>query len=891
MRFLLLLAALPLLAAELRVMTFNVRYPSSGDGADIWENRRDLLVETIRETAPDVMGTQELFYLQGQYIVEKLPDYAWFGVSRRGNKEDEHMGVFYKKSRLRVEDSGNFWLSETPEVPGSSAWNMSLPRMVTWAIFTDLQTRQKFTYYNTHFAHRGQQDEPARVASAKLIASRIGLASPFLLTGDFNTTPGSEAYRILTAALTDAKSVAAATSGPEGTFHGFKGTVGPNRIDWILFRAPQWKVKRVDAITKNNAGRYPSDHLPVLAVFDTGPDLAYDLLLKGGTVIDPKNGLPGRRDVAISNGKIAAVDIEIPRSQAKRVVEASGLYVVPGLIDMHTHVYTGPNGQMLAGGDQSVPADMHSFRAGVTTVVDAGSAGWKNFPDFRDRLIRPASTRVLAFLNIAAGGMGGVNEQDPADFDPEATALMAAANRDIIVGIKTAHWAAPDWHAVDRAVKAAATAKLPVMVDFGIIHIERPHRDLFLDKLRPGDIYTHMYRPFDPVLDADGNLRPYYRTARERGILFDVGHGSGSLLFKWAVPAMRQGFTPDTISTDLHTGSANGGMKNMLATMSKFLNMNMPLADVIRASTWAPAQAIRRPELGHLTVGAEADVAVLRLDKGQYGFLDVGGSKISGTQLLQCELTLRAGRVVWDQNGIAADPWEKQSAQTFEYKPGLALTMVGRRGPTPKPAVLWIHGGGWTGGRPEMFLPAAEYSAAQGALGFTVQYRLNSVAPAVEDVEAALVWIRKNAAELGVDPQRVIAAGDSAGGHLALVLGTVTRERANAILAYNPIPDLTGKWADRTASPAEARRLSPLFHIDAATPPVLLLHGTRDSVVAYAESERFQKAHPKAKLIPYPNAQHAFVVPGYTATPAEVDRALLDGFAWLREIGLLPRER
>ena len=888
MRFLLLFAALPLLAAELRVMTFNVRYPNPGDGPDIWENRRDLLVDTIREAAPDVMGTQELFYSQGQYIVEKLPGYAWFGLSRRGNKEDEHMGVFYKTSRLRLEDSGNFWLSETPEVPGSSSWNMSLPRMVSWAIFTDLATRQKFTYYNTHFAHRGQQDEAARVASAKLIASRLGLASPFVLTGDFNTAPGSEAYRVLTATLTDAKSVAAATSGPEGTFHGFKGTVGPNRIDWILFRAPQWKVKRVDAITRHNAGRYPSDHLPVLAVFDTGAEPAYDLLLKGGTVIDPKNQLNAVRDVAIHNGRIAAIAADIPRAQAKRVVEARGLYVVPGLIDLHAHVYTGPNGQVLAGGDQSVPADMHSFRAGVTTLVDAGSSGWRNFPDFRDRLIRSAATRVLAFLNIVAGGMGGANEQDPADFDPAEAARMAAANPDLIVGIKTAHWMAPDWFAVDRAVQAAALAKLPVMVDFGVIHIERPHRDLFLDKLRPGDIYTHMYRPFDPVLDHDGKLRPHYRAARERGILFDVGHGSGSLLFQWAVPAMRQGFAPDTISTDLHVGSANGGMKNMLATMSKFLNLNMPLADVIRASTWAPAQAIRRPALGHLTPGAEADVALLRLDKGQYGFLDVGGSKISGTQLLQCELTLRAGRVVWDQNGLAADPWEMQKAQTFEYKPGLKLTMVGRRGAAPKPAVLWIHGGGWTGGRPEMFLPAAEYSAAQGAIGFTAQYRLGSVAPAVEDVEAALVWIRKNAAELGVDPQRIVAAGDSAGGHLALALGTVTRERANAILAFNPVPDLTGKWVDRTASPAEARRLSPLFAIDARTPPALLLHGRNDTVVPFTESERFARAHRRSKVILYPGSQHAFVVPGYTATPAEIDRALTDSFAWLREIGLLP---
>ena len=889
MRFLLLLAALPLLAAELRVMTFNVRYPNPADGPDIWDNRRDLLVETIREATPDVMGTQELFYLQGQYIAEKLPEYAWFGLSRRGNKEDEHMGVFYKKSRLRVEDSGNFWLSETPNVPGSSSWNMSLPRMVTWAVFTDLQTQRRFTYYNTHFAHRGQQDEPARIESAKLIATRIGLAAPFILTGDFNAPPTSEAYRVLTATLTDSKTAAAASSGPEGTFHGFKGTVGPARIDWILFRAPQWKVKRVDALTKNRAGRYPSDHLPVLAIFDTGTEPEFDLLLKGGTVIDPKNRLNTLRDVAITGKTIAAVASNIPREKAKRVVDVSGLYVVPGLIDMHTHVYTGSNGPVLAGGDSSVPADMHSFRAGVTTVVDAGSSGWKNFPDFRDRLIRPAHTRILAFLNIAGGGMGPANEQDQQDYDPSAAAQMIEANRDLIVGIKTAHWAAPDWTAVDRAVKAADLAKVPLMVDFGIIHIERPHRDLFLDKLRPGDIYTHMYRPFDPVLDADGKLRPYYRNARERGILFDVGHGSGSLLFKWAVPAMRQGFAPDTISTDLHVSSANGGMKTMLGTMSKFLNLNMPLPDVIRASTWAPAQAIHRPALGHLTVGSEADVAVLRLEKGQFGFLDVGGSKMVGTQQLSSELTLCAGKIVWDQNGIAADPWEKQTAETFEYKPGLSLTMLGRSA-VPRPAVLWIHGGGWTGGRPEMFLPAVEYTASQGVVGFTLQYRLGSVGPAVEDVEAALIWIRRHSTELGVDPQRIIAAGDSAGGHLALALGTVTRERANAIVAFNPIPDLTGKWANRTTSPAQARLLSPLFHIDAQTPPVLILHGQKDTVVPYQEAERFRAAHSKTKLILYPDSQHAFVVPGYTATPQEVDRAMNDAFNWLRESALLPRQ-
>lgn len=617
----------------------------------------------------------------------------------------------------------------------------------------------------------------------------------------------------------------------------------------------------------------------------------YDLLLKGGTVIDPKSELNAVQDVAIRGKVIAAVAKDIPPEQAKRVVDARGLYVVPGILDIHTHVYTGPNGPVLAGGDTSVPADMHSFRAGVTTVVDAGSSGWKNFPDFRDRLIKRARTRILAFLNIAGGGMGGANEQEELDFNPAATVKMVRENKDLIVGIKTAHWAAPDWVAVDHAVKAAGEARVPVMVDFGVIHVERPHRDLFLDKLRPGDIYTHMFRPFDPMLDQDGQLKPYYRAARERGILFDVGHGSGSLVFKWAVPAMRQGFVPDTISTDLHTGSANGGMKTQLATMSKFLNMGMTLPQVIHASTWAPAKAIRRESLGHLTPGSEADVAVLRLERGRYGFTDVGGSKMRATEMLQCELTLRAGSVVWDQNGIAADDWEKASANTVEYKPGLTLTMMGQRRGGTRPAILWIHGGGWAGGRPEMFLPAVEQTAAEGAVGFTVKYRLGKVGPAVEDVEAALVWIRQHASELGVDPQRIVAAGDSAGGHLALALGTLTKERANAVVAFNPVPDLTGKWQERAGTAADARRLSPLFHIDDRTPPVLLLHGTQDTVVPHSDSERFHKAHRRSKLQLYPGSGHAFVVPGHTATSREIQRAMADSFQWLREIGLLPEKR
>lgn len=261
--------ALPLLAEPLRVMTFNVRYPNPGDGADVWSARKDILLDTIRQKNPDVMGTQELFYEQGQYIVSQLKDYDWFGVSRRGNREDEHMGVFYRRDRLTPIDSGNFWLSPTPEKPGSSAWNMSLPRMATWAVFEVKGSGKRFLYLNTHFAHRCE-DETARQKSAKLLAFRIAAQSediPAVLTGDFNAPAGGETYAILSPLMKDAWLEAAEKSGPEGTFHGFKGKPGNARIDWILFKAP-WKVVRAEAITANKDGRYPSDHFPVVADFE-----------------------------------------------------------------------------------------------------------------------------------------------------------------------------------------------------------------------------------------------------------------------------------------------------------------------------------------------------------------------------------------------------------------------------------------------------------------------------------------------------------------------------------------------------------------------------------------------------------------------------------------------
>ena len=386
----------------------------------------------------------------------------------------------------------------------------------------------------------------------------------------------------------------------------------------------------------------------------------YDLLLKGGHLIDPKNRLSAVMDVAIRDGKIAAVARDIPAAKAHKTVDVSSLYVTPGLIDIHVHVYAGTGMRGAYSGDLSVYPDPLTFRPGVTTVVDAGSSGWRNFPDFKDRVIDRSRTRVLAMLNIVGRGMGGGKiEQDTSDMDAKATSEMAARFKDVVVAIKTAHYAAPDWIAVDRAVEAGALAGLPVMVDFGAFLPERPFQDLVLKKLRPGDVYTHTYLAMVSMLDEGGRVLPYLFEARKRGVLFDVGHGAGSFLFRQAVPAIRQGFVADSISTDLHVGSMNAGMKDMLNVMSKFLNLGLTLDGVIARSTWTPARIIKREDLGHLSVGAVADLAVLRREKGSFGFVDVFGARLRGSQKLTCELTILDGRVVWDLNGLTRQDWDK----------------------------------------------------------------------------------------------------------------------------------------------------------------------------------------------------------------------------------------
>lgn len=393
-----------------------------------------------------------------------------------------------------------------------------------------------------------------------------------------------------------------------------------------------------------------------------------DLLLKGGHVIDPKNQIDAKMDVAVVDGKVYRVAPNIPAESAQKVVDVSGFYVTPGLIDMHVHVFHGTDADSyIANAHTSLPPDGFTFRSGVTTVVDAGSSGWRNFRQFKKQTIDRSQTRVLAFLNIVGTGMyGRFEEQDVSDMNPEMTANMI--NRlfpDILVGIKAAHYWG-DFTQVEYAVEAGKLANVPVMVDFGEHTPMLSLETLLLEKLRPGDIFTHTYsytKGREAVVDEEGKVKPFIFTAQEKGVLFDVGMGGGSLIWHQAIPSVKQGFLPDVISTDLHTESMNDGMKDLPNTMSKFLNMEMSVQDVVLRATWNPANVIGRPDLGHLSEGTEADIAVLNVREGDFGFTDSRRRRMKGTKKLEAELTIRAGKIVWDLNGISVPMWNVDSVQ------------------------------------------------------------------------------------------------------------------------------------------------------------------------------------------------------------------------------------
>ena len=399
----------------------------------------------------------------------------------------------------------------------------------------------------------------------------------------------------------------------------------------------------------------------------------YDLLLKGGHVFDSKNTINEEMDVAISGKKISRVDKDIPANLAKNVIDVSDYYVTPGLIDIHVHVfYTSEEGF-----NGSVLPETRTFSSGVTTIVDAGTPGWQNFVKFKETVIDRSKIRILSFLNIAGPGMGEV-EQDIDELNPEMAAATVKRYSDIIVGIKTAHyWTSkpwddehPPWASVDSAIAAGRLCNKPVMIDFWPRLPERPYSTLILEKMRPGDIHTHVFAQQFPIIKKDGKVNEILFQAQRRGVIFDLGHGAASFWFRNAAPAIKQGFLPNTIGTDLHKGNINGPVVDMITTMSKFLIMGVPLEDVIRLSTVNPAKEINRPELGTLSVGSEADIAVVEMLKGRFSYADCGKAKMTGDKKLQCVMTLRAGEIVYDPSGLSMPEWENTPPEYWVI-PGL----------------------------------------------------------------------------------------------------------------------------------------------------------------------------------------------------------------------------
>jgi dihydroorotase len=383
----------------------------------------------------------------------------------------------------------------------------------------------------------------------------------------------------------------------------------------------------------------------------------YNTIIKGGRVIDAKNNINDLLDVAIKNGKIAKVGKNIDPALGEQIVNASGMYVTPGLIDIHAHVFWGVQpDHYLSNGNVGVTADGFSFRSGVTTLVDCGGAGYKSFDLFKKNIIDKSRTRVLSFLNIVGEGMrGGDYEQDVSDMDVNLAAKAAIDNKEHVVGFKLAHFTNPDWAPVEKIVAAGKLADMPVVIDFGGGKL--PIEDLFFKYLRPGDIYTHVFTELerrDPIVDLKTRqLRSFVIPAQKRGIIFDVGFGGGSFNFNQAIPAIKAGFLPDLMGTDLHTGSMNGAMKDQLNVLSIHMAMGMDIPSVIARSTWTPAKAIKREELGHLSEGAIADIAILSVRQGKFGFRDIAGNRQDGTQKLECEMTLKDGKVMYDLNAIA----------------------------------------------------------------------------------------------------------------------------------------------------------------------------------------------------------------------------------------------
>jgi dihydroorotase len=379
-----------------------------------------------------------------------------------------------------------------------------------------------------------------------------------------------------------------------------------------------------------------------------------------GRVLDPATGQDGTLDVAVADGRIATVAPAIDTSRARAVIDASGLLVTPGLVDIHAHLFAGSEtGRYLSRSPLAVLPDDFAPASCTTTVVDAGSAGHRTFADLHT-ILAASRTRALAFVNIVGEGMrGGAFEQDLGDMDAAATGAAITRYRPEIVGVKVAHYAGPGWEPVDRAMAAARATGTRVMVDFGGHVPELSLEELLLRRLGPGDLFTHAYahvKGRTAVVDDRGVLRPFVRAARARQILFDVGYGAASFVFSQAAPAIAQGFPPDTVSTDTHRSSRRGSMHDLVAVLSKLAALGLDVPDLVRRSTAAPADAIGRPDLGRLAVGGVADLAVLAVERGRFSYADVEGAKVEGSLRLSCAVTVRAGEVLFDPQGRSRAP-------------------------------------------------------------------------------------------------------------------------------------------------------------------------------------------------------------------------------------------